>query len=399
MKILIVIGTRPDAIKLLPVHLALQEHGIESIVCATAQHRSILDQVLNLFNVIPSFDLEIMQAGQDLFHITENVLLKIKSVLEDVKPDLVLVQGDTTTSFAAALAAFYKNIPIGHIEAGLRTGSIKSPYPEEMNRRFISMVSTYHFAATSLNVANLLAEGISRNSILLTGNTVVDALFMIKKKIDFMELMVSSEIVSIIQKLKKEKKKLVVLTAHRRESFGGGLHNIFNAVKNFTIKSPEVVFLYPHHPNPHVIQAINETNIIENPNIVLLPPLNYTDLIYCIVSSSWVATDSGGIQEEAVSLGKPVVILRELTERIEGVWAGLAFLAGTEADSILNYMHYVNAMQQTHSTTNIYGDGQASKKIASFISTLNTGQHPNNRSSDTVGWAAKSLQKTLKLSE
>jgi UDP-N-acetylglucosamine 2-epimerase (non-hydrolysing) len=374
MKILTVIGTRPDAIKLLPVHLALQAIGIESIVCSTAQHRSMLDQVLNLFEVTPSFDLQIMQEGQDLFHITQSVLAKIKPVLEEVKPTLVLVQGDTTTSFAAALAAFYKKIAVGHVEAGLRTGSLEAPYPEEMNRRFISMVGTYHFAATSLNVANLLSEGITRKNIVLTGNTVVDALFMIKQKIEAGALAINPKIIALVAKLKAEKRTLALLTAHRRESFDGGLLNIFNAVQTVVDSSPELVFLYPHHPNPHVLQAIRATNIAHNTSVELLPPLSYEELVYCMLASDWVATDSGGIQEEAVSLGKPVVILRDLTERIEGVWAGIAHLAGTKTNTIVKFMHQVHTQKERYSTTNIYGDGQASKKIASFIDTLNTGQ-------------------------
>lgn len=375
MKILSVIGTRPDAIKLLPVHLALQAIGIESIICSTAQHITMLNQVLNIFQITPDFDLQIMQDNQDLFHITNSALSKMKGVLDQVKPTLVLVQGDTTTAFAATLAAVYKKIPVGHIEAGLRTGSLEAPYPEEMNRRFISMVGTYHFAPTSLNVANLLTEGTPRQNILLTGNTVVDALQMIIAKIKDGSLSIDPTIVDLIKKLKAEKKTIALLTAHRRESFNGGLHNIFQATQDVINATPELAIIYPHHPNPHVLKAINETGIANTKNIYLTPPLNYKELVYCLTECDWVATDSGGIQEEAISLGKPVVVLREKTERIEGVWENMAHLAGTDVATVTKFMKQTHAQKKLFSPSSIYGDGQASKKIASFIESLRTEQH------------------------
>lgn len=375
MKMLTVIGTRPDAIKLLPVHFAASALGIESILCATEQHIGMLDQVLDVFCVKPDFNLGVMQAGQDLFYLTDTVLTKIKEVCLLVKPDLIMVQGDTTTAFAAALAAFYLKIPIGHVEAGLRTGSLQAPYPEEMNRRFIGMVADYHFAATSLNVANLLAEGVDRKNIILTGNTVVDALHMTIAKIKNGDLLVSSSLVGLIKNLHAVGKRIVLLTAHRRESFGGGLHNIFRAVQDVTQVVSDIAFLYPQHPNPHVQRAIDETGFAQTPHVYLLDPLSYGDLVYCLLESAWVVTDSGGIQEEAISLGKYVVVLRELTERIEGVWAGIAHLAGTDVAAIIRAMLFVHAIKQNISTSNIYGDGQASKKIASFIGAIQLGKH------------------------
>ena len=375
MTILSVIGTRPDAIKLLPVHLALQAAGIKSVLCSTAQHIEMLNQVLDIFNIKPDFDLQIMQENQDLFHITSSALNKMKQVLDKVQPTLVLVQGDTTTAFAATLAAVYKKIPVGHIEAGLRTGSLEAPYPEEMNRRFISMVGTYHFAPTSLNLANLLAEGVTRQSIILTGNTVVDSLHMIIAKIKDGTLVIDPVIVSLVQKLKAEKKTIALLTAHRRESFNGGLHNIFEAAQKTAQATPELAFIYPHHPNPEVLRAIKDTGIADSQNIYLTQPLSYKELVYCLMECDWVATDSGGIQEEAISLGKPVVILREKTERIEGVWEGIAHLAGTETTSIIKFMSKTHAQKKHFSQTSIYGDGKASKKIASFIQSLQAEKH------------------------
>lgn len=375
MKILTVVGTRPDAIKLLPVHIAAKAAGIESILCATAQHIGMLDQVLTLFDITPDYNLQVMQTNQDLFHVTTAILSKIKIILEEVRPDLVVVQGDTTTSFAAALAAFYLKIQVAHVEAGLRTGSIHAPFPEEMNRKFIGMVASYHFAATSLNVANLLGEGVDRTKIILTGNTVVDALHTIVGRIKNGLIPISSTLKDLILSLKMKNKRIVLLTAHRRESFDGGLLNIFNAVKEMALTFPELAFIYPHHPNPLVQKTITESGLETVPGIHLLPPLVYSDLVYCLLEAEWVATDSGGIQEEAISLGKPVVVLRTLTERIEGVWAGVAELAGTDTMTILECMKRVHATKPSFSSTNIYGDGQASKKIASFIGTIRQESH------------------------
>lgn len=367
MKMLTVIGTRPDAIKLLPVHFAAREIGIESVLCATAQHIGMLNQVLDIFGAKPDFNLGIMQAGQDLFYLTNTILTKIKEVCLLVKPDLIMVQGDTTTAFAASLAAFYLKIPLGHVEAGLRTGCLQAPYPEEMNRRFIAMVATYHFAATSLNVANLLAEGVDRKNIVLTGNTVVDALHMTMAKIKNGDLLISPHILGLIKRLRAAGKRIVLLTAHRRESFNGGLHNIFRAVQGVAKAFSDIAFLYPKHPNPHVQRAVDETGFAQTPEVYFLDPLSYGDLVYCLLESAWVVTDSGGIQEEALSLGKYVVVLRKLTERVEGVWAGMAHLAGTDEATITRVMFFIHAIKHKFSISNIYGDGQASKKIASFI--------------------------------
>lgn len=370
MKILTVIGTRPDAIKLLPVHFALKELGIQSVLCATSQHITMLDQVLGIFGVVPDIDLKVMIDNQNLFYLTNTILAKMEQVLIQEKPDLVIVQGDTTTAFATATAAFYLKIPIAHVEAGLRTGSLYAPFPEEMNRRFVGMVAHYHFAATSLNVANLLAEGVSRDTIILTGNTVVDALHMVINKIESKQVVPSDSLVTLVKQLKQSQRRIALLTAHRREAFDGGLHNIFRAAQAMLSTHKDLAILYPHHPNPHVLRAIQETGLSGTENLFMMSPLSYVDLVFALQSSDWVATDSGGVQEEAMSLGKPVVVLRERTERIEGVWEGIGHLAGTESDAILQYMNLVHTKKKRFSSSNIYGDGQASKKIASFIDAI-----------------------------
>ncbi len=366
-KILTVMGTRPEAIKLIPLYKQLALSGFESLLCAAFQHGEMLEQVISAFKVTPDFNLNVMEQGQDLFHITGEVLRRIKPILISSQPNLIIIQGDTTTALATALAGFYLKIPICHVEAGLRTGSIEAPFPEEMNRKVIGIIASYHCAATPLNVGNLLSEGIKRERIILSGNTVVDSLDFIKKEISQGHISVNATLTKLVQKLSQENKKIILLTAHRRESFNGGLENIFRAVQDFLAIHDDVAIIYPHHPNPHVLQALEKTLFKDTPGVHFFPPFDYPSLIYSIISARWVATDSGGIQEEATSLGKPVIILRELTERIEAVWEGIAFIAGTNQKKIFHNLNHCYAEKITAKPSSIYGDGQASKKIAGFI--------------------------------
>lgn len=366
--IVLIIGTRPEGIKMIPLYFAFKRLQIPIVLCSTDQHSDLLKEVYDLFGVVPDYQLDIMKPNQDLFYITEMTLQKLKIFFNKINPRLVLVQGDTTSSMTAALAAFYMNIPIGHVEAGLRTADINSPYPEEMNRRFISMVATYHFAPTALNVGNLLSEGIKRENIFCTGNTVVDALRIIKEQIANKEIALNENVMSVVQQCKLENKKIVLLTVHRRESFNGGIVRILTAIKEFALKNPEIFFFYPSHPNPNVLDAIDKVGIAKVPSLFLCRPLQYKDLVYLLINSDWVATDSGGIQEEAVSLGKPVLVLRDKTERIEGLWTDLATLVGTNHDAIIKAMN--QCMHQSYLPTkasSIYGTGYAADMIAKII--------------------------------
>ncbi len=369
--IIIVVGTRPEAIKLAPLYLALTRANIPTLLCATFQHSELLAQVFDLFHITPDIKLDVMRENQDLFFLTCTILEKISSVYEKYKPSLVLVQGDTTTTFSAALAAFYLKIPVGHVEAGLRSGNKYSPFPEEVNRVFTSTCASLHFAPTALNVANLLREGISRESIFCTGNTTVDALFWIRERINNKEISICEKLIKHIETCKKNKQQIVLVTAHRRESFDGGLERIFSSIKTFAAQHPDVTFFYPFHPNPHVLKAIELSSIKDIPNILLMPPLLYKDLIYLLMACDWIISDSGGIQEEAISLGKSVIVVREYTERPEGIWEGMLTLAGTDEKSILHEMLSLYARQQnTHSHSSIYGDGNACNRIVAIIKNL-----------------------------
>jgi UDP-N-acetylglucosamine 2-epimerase (non-hydrolysing) len=366
--IVLIVGTRPEGIKMIPLYFAFKRLQIPIVLCSTDQHSDLLQEVYDLFGVVPDYQLDIMKPNQDLFYITEITLQKLKIFFNKVNPSLVLVQGDTTSSMSAALAAFYLNIPIGHVEAGLRTDDIKSPYPEEMNRRFISMVADYHFAPTALNVGNLLAEGINREKIFCTGNTVVDALRIIKEQILNQEITINEKIVSAVQQCKLENKKIVLLTVHRRESFNGGIVRILTAIKEFALANPDIFFFYPFHPNPNVLEAIDKVGIAKVPSLYLSRPVQYKELVYLLLHSDWVATDSGGIQEEAVSLGKQVLVLRDKTERIEGLWTELATLVGTNHDAIIKIMS--QCLHQSNLQTkgsSIYGSGYAADMIAKII--------------------------------
>ena len=368
--ILIIIGTRPEGIKMIPIYFALTRNNIPTHLCSTAQHTTLLDDVFSVFNVQPDSSLNIMQPQQDLFDITINILDKIKKLLQRIKPRLVLVQGDTTTSFAAALAAFYFKIPIAHIEAGLRTYDLQRPFPEEMNRRAISVIANLHFIPTQRAQKNLLHEGISKSIIFNSGNTIVDALRIIHKKIVNQNHLVDRQLQHIIIQCIQEKRKLILFTAHRRESFGKSMDTILSAIKRFAYDYQETITIfYPYHPNPNIITAIQHAQLHTQQNIILLKPLSYINLVYVLMKSAIIVTDSGGIQEEAISLSKPVLILRDKTERTEGIKAGLATLVGTQYDCIINNLEktFVYATSTEIKFTSIYGDGYAAQKIVRIL--------------------------------
>lgn len=384
-KILLVFGTRPEAIKMAPLvkELQSQPEVFETVVAVTGQHREMLDQVLRIFEIVPNYDLAIMKAGQDLYDITARVLTGMRDILKEVKPDIVLVHGDTTTSTATALAAFYQQIPVGHIEAGLRTHDIYSPWPEEMNRQITGRITTFHFAPTPLSKCNLLKEGIKEDSIFVTGNTVIDALQQVTMKIsatpesesDILKTLAGQKIEkSLIDSWSKER-RLVLITGHRRENFGEGFLNICHAIKQLADQYPDVDFVYPVHLNPNVLKPVNEILGKGNDglrNVHLIEPLDYLPFVYMMGKSYLVLTDSGGIQEEAPGLGKPVLVMRDTTERPEAVEAGTVLLVGTDKTSIIretarlldDRQHYSSMAQ----ASNPYGDGQACKRIsAAFL--------------------------------
>ncbi len=376
--VLVVVGTRPEGIKMVPVYLALKKEGVPTVLCSTSQHDQLLTEVFEVFQVKPDYELKIMKPGQDLFHITTAVLERIKEVYAQVDPVLVLVQGDTTTVMAASLAAFYSHIPVGHIEAGLRTGDRYAPYPEEANREIIGLLASYHFAPTATAMGNLLAEGKPRESVFCTGNTVVDALSYIEQKIAQGILLPRADLERAVAGCIISGQKKVLLTAHRRESFDGGITRILKTVKRVAEERPDMFFFYPYHPNPAVKAAMQEANFCATENIFLTEPLTYKDLVYLLLSVDMVATDSGGIQEEAVSLGKPVAVLREKSERMEGVWEGLATLVGTDTEKL--YDALMMCTKSTKHTTKkfIYGDGYAAQKIVRILQQhLNTHAIPH----------------------
>ena len=371
-KILLVFGTRPEAIKMAPLVKAFEnEPTIESKVCVTAQHREMLDQVLEMFNITPDYDLNLMRPGQDLYDITANVLLGMKSVLEDFKPDFILVHGDTTTTSSASLAAFYQKIKVGHVEAGLRTGDIYSPWPEEANRQITGVLANYHFAPTTTSQNNLLKENKDSKNIIVTGNTVIDALFLALDQIENNSGLKDKIIDSINSQYElKDNKKIILVTGHRRENFGDGFINICEALKTIATKNPDIDIVYPVHLNPNVQKPVKE--ILSNtPNVYLINPLQYESFIYMMNKSYFIITDSGGVQEEAPSLGKPVLVMRDTTERPEAVEAGTVKLVGTnkeaiiqEAQKLLDDEKEYNKMSKAH---NPYGDGKACERIVEFI--------------------------------
>ncbi|MDK2917550.1 MAG: hypothetical protein PWQ37_283 [Candidatus Petromonas sp.] len=364
LKIMSIFGTRPEAIKMAPVVKKLEEaEGIESIVCVTAQHREMLDQVLNLFNIIPKHDLNIMKSGQSLSEITCRALMGLEKVIKEEKPHMILVHGDTTTTFAGALAAFYAQVKVGHVEAGLRSGNMYSPYPEEINRSLTGRLAHLHFAPTEGNKENLLREGINQKNIVLTGNTVIDALLSVvddKYKFD----------IDLLNKIDYENKKVILLTSHRRENLGQPMKNIFTAVKEVVIKNKDVEVVFPVHLNPKVRKIAHDI-LKDIERVHLIEPLDYEPFANLINKCKIVLTDSGGIQEEAPALGKPVLVLRTETERPEAVKAGTVKIAGVEkedvfrlTDELLNNKEEYNKMANA---VNPYGDGRASERIVKAI--------------------------------
>ncbi len=381
-RVMLIFGTRPEAIKMAPVvKMFKNNHLFETLVCVTGQHREMLDQVLNIFDITPDFDLNIMQAGQDLYDVTSRVLLGLRSVFAQSRPDIVLVHGDTTTSTIAALAAFYSQIPVAHVEAGLRTDDIYNPFPEEMNRQLTGRIAKIHFAPTQGARHNLLHENISDTNIFVTGNTVIDALFLALEKIETNPELEKN----IISSLKKanfntdvltKKNKVVLITGHRRENFGDGFISICEAIKTLTERFPEVAFVYPMHLNPNVRKPIAEILGENKSNLFLIEPLEYLEFVYLMKKSYLILTDSGGIQEEAPSLGKPVLVMRTMTERPEAVDAGTVRLVGTDYQTIVDEVSslLVNTTEyaKMSNANNPYGDGSASERILNqIISFLN----------------------------
>ena len=368
-KILSVFGTRPEAIKMAPlVHALEADSRFDAKVCVTAQHREMLDQVLELFDIEPDFDLNIMKPGQTLNDVTTAILLGLKPILMDFKPDVVLVHGDTATTFASALAAYYQQIKVGHIEAGLRTGNIYSPWPEEANRKLTSVITSYHFAPTAGSKENLLNEGVSEIDIAVTGNTVIDALFWVREKLK-QDSSLAESLSSTFAYLDPNK-KLILVTGHRRESFGGGFERICEALRQIAIKNPEVQVLYPVHLNPNVQDPVNRL-LKDLDNVFLIEPQQYLAFCYLMDRASIILTDSGGIQEEAPSLGKPVLVMRETTERPEAVDAGTVRLVGTDVGLIVNQIDLLLSSsyeyQKMSVAHNPYGDGLACGRILEFL--------------------------------
>jgi len=374
-KIMLVFGTRPEAIKMAPLIIELQKNAtrFETIVCVTGQHREMLDQVLSLFDIVPNHDLNIMKQGQDLYDVTSRVLEGMRNILQIEKPDLVFVHGDTTTSMAVALAAFYQQIKVAHIEAGLRTHNIYSPWPEEMNRQLTGRIASHHFAPTLLSKNNLLDEGVNKENITVTGNTVIDALHIVVKKIKN-DYKLSLELSDVVKKAgydtsRLSTRKLILITGHRRENFGNGFINICKAIKYLTQKYPDVDFVYPMHLNPNVRKPINEVfgDKLTIPNIFFIEPLEYLSFVYLMEKSSFLLTDSGGIQEEAPSLGKPVLVMRDNTERPEALEAGTVKLVGTNYSKIVsevsNLIEDSDYYKEISNAQNPYGDGFACKRI------------------------------------
>lgn len=378
---MLVFGTRPEAIKMAPLVKEFQARAneFETIVCVTGQHREMLAQVLSLFEITPDYDLAIMKEGQDLYDVTSRVLLGMRDVLKQAQPDVVLVHGDTTTSTAAALAAFYQQIPVGHVEAGLRTHNIYSPWPEEMNRQLTGRIATYHFAPTELSRKNLLAEGVSEEQILVTGNTVIDALQQVVERVkgdQVLQKQVAEQLFKAGYDVSRldQARRLVLITGHRRENFGEGFLNICRAIKTLSERFPEVDFVYPMHLNPNVRKPIHEVfgeDLQGFGNLFFIEPLEYLQFVSLMERSSIVLTDSGGIQEEAPGLGKPVLVMRDTTERPEAVEAGTVKLVGTDYERIVESVEALltdaSAYTQMSRANNPYGDGKACGSIAGAL--------------------------------
>ena len=381
---MLVFGTRPEAIKMAPLVKVFEQYSeeFETIVCVTGQHREMLDQVLRLFEITPHYDLNIMKQGQDLYDVTSRVLLGMRDVLREAQPDVVLVHGDTTTSTAAALAAFYQQIPVGHVEAGLRTHNIYSPWPEEMNRQITGRIATYNFSPTPLSRRNLLEEKVDEQSIVVTGNTVIDALYWVVDKIKSSEAL-SEELKAALSAAGyntdrlSDERKMVLITGHRRENFGDGFIHMCTAIRDLAQKYPDVDFVYPMHLNPNVRKPIHEVfgeDLSGLGNMYFIEPLEYLSFVYLMEKATLVLTDSGGIQEEAPGLGKPVLVMRDTTERPEALEAGTVKLVGTDYDKIVGEVSrllddaaYYDAMSKA---VNPYGDGKACERIVEFFKNI-----------------------------
>ena len=374
---MLVFGTRPEAIKMAPLVKEFQKcpDDFQTIVCVTGQHRQMLDQVLELFEITPDYDLDIMKAGQDLYDVTSRVLVGMRDVLKEAQPDVVLVHGDTTTSTAAALAAFYQQIPVGHVEAGLRTHNIYSPWPEEMNRQLTGRIATYHFAPTPLSRENLLREGVVEDKITVTGNTVIDALYWVVNKVNT-DAVLGNQLQEALKNAGydvarlQNGRRLVLITGHRRENFGDGFINMCTAIRDLTQKYPEVDFVYPMHLNPNVRRPIHEVfgeDLNNLGNMFFIEPLEYLSFVYLMEKATIVLTDSGGIQEEAPGLGKPVLVMRDTTERPEALDAGTVKLVGTDYDKIMSEVSLLlddaSAYEKMSHAVNPYGDGLACERI------------------------------------
>ena len=377
--ILLVFGTRPEAIKMAPLVKKLQSlpEQFKTVVAVTGQHRQMLDQVLRIFDIVPDYDLNIMQTNQDLYDVTSRVFVGMRDVLKEVQPDVVLVHGDTTTSTAAALAAFYQQIPVGHVEAGLRTGNIYSPWPEEMNRLMTGRIATYHFAPTPLAKSNLMRENVSEDKILVTGNTVIDALHIVTKRLAEdadLQQAVQGELAEFgydVNRLNNGR-KMVLITGHRRENFGEGFLNICHAIKSLAERYPDTDFVYPVHLNPNVRKPVFEIlGDGAEKNIFLIEPLQYLPFVYMMERSYLILTDSGGVQEEAPGLGKPVLVMRNTTERPEAVEAGTVLLVGTDRakieQGVIDLMEKSDVYKKMSEAVNPYGDGLACGRIADYL--------------------------------
>lgn len=385
--IMLVFGTRPEAIKMCPLVKEFQKHSDEfkTVVCVTGQHREMLDQVLTIFDVKPDFDLNIMKQGQDLYDVTARVITGMRDVFKECKPDVVLVHGDTTTSTAAALAAFYQQIPVGHVEAGLRTHNIYSPWPEEMNRQITGRIATYNFSPTPLSEKNLMEEK-AHGNIYVTGNTVIDALHMVVDKLKN-DTALAKDQEDILAKAGydvnrlNDGKKLVLITGHRRENFGDGFIRMVTAMKDLSEKYPDVDFVYPMHLNPNVRKPIHEVfgEDLTRPNFFFIEPLQYLEFVYLMEKSTIVLTDSGGIQEETPGLGKPVLVMRDTTERPEALASGTVHLVGTDYDKIMNEVSTLlddaTAYEKMSKAVNPYGDGQACRRITDVLAGKETDRY------------------------
>ncbi len=367
--VVLVIGTRPDAIKMIPVYQALKRKNIPTILLSTGQHAELLDSILDMFGITPDYDLKIMKHGQSLSHITTTVLEKVSELFKQVKPALVLVQGDTTSAASAALAAFYLEIPIAHVEAGLRTGDLYNPFPEEMNRRLISLLASYHFTATQTATEHLLEEKIKKESIFCTGNTVIDALVNIQEKIKAGDLLPPAELVKTLEEHHRLGHQTLLFTMHRRESLDNGLEGVFSTMKQALEQYPHLHIIYPEHPNPGIQKTRKKAGLDALPNLSIIPPLPYHEMIYLLSNIDGVATDSGGLQEEAIYLNKPLLILRNTTDRTEGLLGNAQRLVGTNQEAILEGLKEFTSghLSQTHPNPLVYGNGLASNQIAQIV--------------------------------